>query len=198
MHWSRVSADIGYDDEGAGAGRRSRRHRRRQRRRAALDSYEPQTPGYLALKAKLAEIRAGKADAAKPPIANGPVLEGRHAGRPRAGTCASGSAFLGDGGTTYDKALAEAVKKFQQEHELKPTGTLTAATVEALNGRSPITPTDIILANMERWRWMPHDLGKTYVIVNLPDYTLRVMHDGKQVWTDQDRRSASRTCRRRS
>jgi len=29
---------------------------------------------------------------------------------------------------------------------------------------------------------MPRDLGKTYVIVNLPDYTLRVMHDGKQVW----------------
>src|SRR5208282_812326 len=43
-------------------------------------------------------------------------------------------------------------------------------------------PTDIIIANMERWRWMPHALGKTYVIVNLPDYTLHVMHDGKQVW----------------
>ena len=35
---------------------------------------------------------------------------------------------------------------------------------------------------MERWRWMPHDLGKTYVMVNLPDYTLRVMHNGEQVW----------------
>jgi L,D-transpeptidase YcbB len=35
---------------------------------------------------------------------------------------------------------------------------------------------------MERWRWMPHDLGKTYVIVNLPDFTLRVIHDGKAVW----------------
>jgi murein L,D-transpeptidase YcbB/YkuD len=35
---------------------------------------------------------------------------------------------------------------------------------------------------MERWRWMPHDLGNTYVIVNLPDYTLRVIQQGKQVW----------------
>ena len=35
---------------------------------------------------------------------------------------------------------------------------------------------------MERWRWAPHDFPDTYVIVNLPDYTLRVMHDGKQVW----------------
>ena len=74
------------------------------------------------------------------------------------------------------------MKKFQQEHELKATGTLTPQTIEALNGRQPDRPIDIIIANMERWRWMPHDLGKTYVIVNLPDFTLRVMHDGKQVW----------------
>ena len=64
----------------------------------------------------------------------------------------------------------------------RPTGTLTPATVEALNGRQPDQPTDIIIANMERWRWMPHDLGKTYVMVNLPEFTLRVYHDGKQVW----------------
>ena len=29
---------------------------------------------------------------------------------------------------------------------------------------------------------MPHDLGKTYVIVNLAEFTLRVFHDGQQVW----------------
>ena len=29
---------------------------------------------------------------------------------------------------------------------------------------------------------MPHDLGKDYVIVNLPDFTLRVFHDGQQIW----------------
>ena len=36
---------------------------------------------------------------------------------------------------------------------------------------------------MERWRWMPHDIGATYVIVNIPDYTLKVVQDGKTVWT---------------
>jgi murein L,D-transpeptidase YcbB/YkuD len=41
---------------------------------------------------------------------------------------------------------------------------------------------DSILANMERWRWMPHDLGPTYVMVNIPDYTLKVVKDGKTVW----------------
>jgi murein L,D-transpeptidase YcbB/YkuD len=42
---------------------------------------------------------------------------------------------------------------------------------------------ETILANMERWRWYPRDLGSAHVIVNQPDFTLRVMHDGAQVWT---------------
>ena len=85
-------------------------------------------------------------------------------------------------GTTYDKALAEAVAKYQKEHEQKATGMLTPATVEALNGRKPDRPIDTIIANLERWRWMPHELGKTYVMVNLPDFTLRVVHNGHQLW----------------
>jgi L,D-transpeptidase YcbB len=88
----------------------------------------------------------------------------------------------GESGATYDKVLADVVKNFQEAHELKPTGTLDLATVETLNSGQSDRRTDTILANMERWRWMPHDLGNTYVIVNLPDYTLRVIHQGKQVW----------------
>ena len=42
---------------------------------------------------------------------------------------------------------------------------------------------DTIIANMERWRWMPHDLGAIYVMVNIPDYTLKVVKDGKTVWS---------------
>jgi murein L,D-transpeptidase YcbB/YkuD len=90
----------------------------------------------------------------------------------------------GNDGNTYDKTLAEAVKKFQQQHDLAATGTLGAATLDALNGRAqPDRVTDVIIANMERWRWMPHQFPDSYVIVNLPDFTLRVMHDGKQLWT---------------
>ena len=36
---------------------------------------------------------------------------------------------------------------------------------------------------MERWRWMPHDIGATYVMVNIPDYTLKVVKDGKTIWS---------------
>jgi len=42
---------------------------------------------------------------------------------------------------------------------------------------------ETIIANMERWRWYPRDLGAIHVVVNQPDFTLRVMHGGAQVWT---------------
>jgi len=41
---------------------------------------------------------------------------------------------------------------------------------------------ETIIANMERWRWLPRDLGNAHVLVNEPDFTLKVMHNGAQVW----------------
>lgn len=37
---------------------------------------------------------------------------------------------------------------------------------------------ELIKANMERWRWMPRELGTAYVIVNIPDYSLEVIRNG--------------------
>ena len=42
---------------------------------------------------------------------------------------------------------------------------------------------ETVIANMERWRWYPRDLGNAHVLVNLPDFTLKVMHNGTQAWT---------------
>jgi murein L,D-transpeptidase YcbB/YkuD len=42
---------------------------------------------------------------------------------------------------------------------------------------------DTIIVNMERWRWYPRDLGNAHVLVNAPDFMLKVMHDGAQIWT---------------
>ena len=36
---------------------------------------------------------------------------------------------------------------------------------------------------MERWRWLPHDLGPFYVTVNVPEFMLRVIEDGKAIHT---------------
>jgi murein L,D-transpeptidase YcbB/YkuD len=181
VHWSRVSGDISYTTTAPEPADVLAAMVEAKDMTQALDAYEPHTPGYLALKGKLAELRAGKADAGKTPIANGamPKIGGQDE---RVPLLRERLKVSGDG-DTYDKALADAVKKYQQDHQLKVTGTLTPQTIDALNGRQPDKPIDIILANMERWRWMPHDLGDTYVIVNLADFTLRVMHDGKPYWT---------------
>jgi murein L,D-transpeptidase YcbB/YkuD len=42
---------------------------------------------------------------------------------------------------------------------------------------------DIIVANMERWRWLPRQLGAAYVMVNVPDFTLKVVNLGKTMWS---------------
>jgi len=180
VHWSRVSADISYDQKPPEPASVLAALADAKDVAAALDSYEPHAPRYLALKAKLAEIRGGHAPAVKAPLPGGPVLKVGSEDA-RVPVLRERLGVAGDG-TTYDKDLAEAVKKFQKEHDLKVTGTLTAQTVEAINGPRPGHVTETIIANMERWRWMPHDLGKTYVMVNLPDFTLRVMHNGEQVW----------------
>ncbi len=182
IHWSRVSADIEYNEKAPDAADVLAGIVAAGDVAAALDAYEPQTPGYKALKAKYAEIRAGKIEKQADKIGSGPVLKtGMQDDRVPA--LRERLNALGDGSTTYDKALADAVKKFQQERQLPANGTLTAATVEALNGKTPDHANDIILANLERWRWMPHHLPDTYVMVNLPDFTLRVMHNNQLVWT---------------
>ena len=180
VHWSRVSGDIFYDRSAPDPGDVLATMAQAKDAGEALDAYEPHAEAYLALKAKLAEVRPGQRGSDKPLISNGRSLKiGMHDERVpllrlRLGVASEEA--------TYDKELADAVRKFQKRHGLKPTGTLDPATVEALNDRQSDRQIDIIIANMERWRWMPHDLGNTYVIVNLPDYTLRVIHQGKQVW----------------
>ena len=44
---------------------------------------------------------------------------------------------------------------------------------------------DRILINMERWRWMPEQLGKLYVWDNVPEALTRIVKDGKIIHTDK-------------
>jgi len=184
VHWTRVSGDIFYDMKASASADVLANLAGANDVAAALAAYEPQAPGYLALKAKLAELRGNPGGAALPgKITAGPALKVGMEDtrvplvRQRLGVSGEGDVF--------DKPLSDAVKKFQQDNNLKAAGTLDAATVEALNGRHPVPvrSVDLILANMERWRWMPHDLGKTYVLVNIPDYMLFVHQNGRQVWS---------------
>ena len=179
--WSRVNANIYYETKAPDPAAVLATMAGAKDVAAELDAYEPHAAGYLALKAKLAEIRGGKQDGIKQPIPGGAVLKiGMH--DPRVPALREKLGLTGDG-DTYDKALAAAVKQFQKEHDIRQTGTLTAPTLEAMNGPRPTHVIDVILANMERWRWMPHDLGgKFYVLINLPDFTASVYDNGKRIW----------------
>ena len=88
----------------------------------------------------------------------------------------------------YDDALAEAVIAFQRQKGIRPAdGVISSRTRAALNGSarpaeiSPASDLQRIIANMERWRWMPEDLGKFYVWDNVPEFTTRVVKNGRLV-----------------
>jgi L,D-transpeptidase YcbB len=67
--------------------------------------------------------------------------------------------------------------------ELRGRNNLDARTVRKVDRPTHDRRIDTVIANMERWRWYPRDLGNAHVEVNEPDFTLKVMHDGTQVWT---------------
>jgi L,D-transpeptidase YcbB len=182
VHWTRVSGDIFYEPKPLAPAEVLASLAEAPDVAAVLAGYEPQTPGYLALKAKLAELRGGGTTGSIAKIPAGPALKvGMEDAR--VDVIRQRLGVEGDG-AVFDKTLAEAVKRFQQNSNLKPSGVVDAATIDALNGRhSAGRYADLILANMERWRWMPHDLGKTYVLVNLPDFMLYVYQNGRQIWS---------------
>lgn len=84
--------------------------------------------------------------------------------------------------TLFDEKLQLALKAYQVEKGLKATGELSKTTRLALNAEvdahrapDPERGTQMIVLNMERWRWMPESLGRVYVWNNIPDYTTRVV-----------------------
>jgi L,D-transpeptidase YcbB len=183
VHYSRVSSDIYYDLVAPEPGVVLTKLSEAKDVAAALDSFNPPHAGYKALKAKLAELRGRSGESGRIRMSFSKTLKPGMEDprvpllRERLGVAAN------DADTTYDKALSEAVKAFQRRHDLSPTGVLNSATVDALNGPRRDREVDTILVNMERWRWLPRDLGRAHVMVNIPDYTLKVVDNGATVWT---------------
>ncbi len=145
---------------------------------AKLASYNPQHAGYQHLRDKLAELRhAAPAIAqAKKRIPAGPVLKaGMRDDRVPLIRARFGLTPTQDNDElVYDTKVAAAVADFQKQNGLPASGTLTTRTIDALSDGEPERLEDEIIANMERWRWMPRDMGEERIEVNIPDYTVRV------------------------
>lgn len=78
----------------------------------------------------------------------------------------------------YTQDLAYAVEAFQAANGLHPDGAVGPRTLLALNGRVSGDPINDVIANMERWRWMPRELGETHLRVNIPEFMVRLNMDG--------------------
>jgi len=169
-----------------------------------IESYNPPHAGFRALKARLADLRANsaRASADESRIPEGAAVKPGAKDdripllRERLKTSAPGDSrvVVRERGRqvvkhvkadelVYDKALYNAIRNVQANADIKPTGIIDNKTIAAINGPKPGQVVDRVLANMERWRWLPRDLGRAYVMVNIPDYTLKVVRDGSQVWT---------------
>jgi len=76
--------------------------------------------------------------------------------------------------------LHAAVKSFQELHSLPATGVVDDKTLAAIN-----VPLDWriqqVAINMQRWRYMPDDLGERHFLVNIPYFHLIARESGKPV-----------------
>jgi murein L,D-transpeptidase YcbB/YkuD len=197
MHWSQVSADILYPDHPTDPAEVLANVTTAKDASAALEGYNPPHKLYRELKAKLAELR-GQGDGPVIQIADGQPLKYVPARKkqpevlmedPRVPQLRAKLGITENADDMrYDAKVAEAVRKFQDGADLKVTGVLDDRTVKAINNPKRDRAIDTVIVNMERWRWLPRQLGApslgdAYVILNIPDYTLRVMQNGAPVWT---------------
>jgi murein L,D-transpeptidase YcbB/YkuD len=84
---------------------------------------------------------------------------------------------------TLDKPLAKVLKAYQKSKGISQTGNLDQGTVRALNGGdSPDVLREKLIANMERIRWLPKNMGQRHVFVNQASFTVNVMENGKSAW----------------
>jgi murein L,D-transpeptidase YcbB/YkuD len=125
-------------------------------------SMTPRYSGYEGLKAGLAAYEAIRdAGGWKPLVAKSDAAAVR------------ARLALEDKSVTPTEKLSDALQRAQRRYGLNPTGLLDARTLAALN--VPVAARiDAIMANMERWRWLPRELPVNRVQVNIAAAVLTV------------------------
>lgn len=93
----------------------------------------------------------------------------------------TGDLPVNDTSQVFNDTLTQALKLFQERFGLKPTGTINAETVKELNVPA-IERVKQLLINLERMRWMPSQPEGKLILVNIPEFVLHVMENGKKVF----------------
>jgi L,D-transpeptidase YcbB len=144
---------------------------------AFLSNFEPRNEHYQALK-RMMRVYSTEADEVNwPVIEQGAVLKPGMSDL-RVPKIRSLLALIGDyewqvtNSPVYDQQLAIAIQRFQQRHGLEAKGMIGKQSIIAMD----VTPQDRInqiTLNMERWRWMPDNLGENHLLVNLAAFELQ-------------------------
>jgi murein L,D-transpeptidase YcbB/YkuD len=151
------------------------------RLRPWLDSLPPPYTGYQTLRKGLATYRDIAARGGWKPLDGGPPLKPGAKGDPRiaaleARLAVEDPTVAVDAAPVFDEALQQALMRAQKRFGLNPDGGLGPQTLAALN-----VPVDLrigqILANMERWRWLPQQLPADRIQVNVAAAVMSVFHD---------------------
>ncbi|MFO1393884.1 MAG: L,D-transpeptidase family protein [Steroidobacteraceae bacterium] len=86
--------------------------------------------------------------------------------------------------TTYDAHLEAGVRRFQERHGLTPDGVIGPGTLAAMN--VPVSARiDQIRVNMERARWVLHELKGDFVLVDVAGFDVSWFRDDQPVWTSK-------------
>jgi murein L,D-transpeptidase YcbB/YkuD len=154
-----------------------------------LRSFQPNQPQFEALRQKLLEIKR-QSVTSEPSIiiSDGPVLR-KGVEHEQVALLRKRLELSSDSvnENLYDDVVDEAVRTFQKGHGVAPDGLVGAGTRRLLNQQAHtqevanLVKQRLILLNMERWRWLPQDLGPFYVTVNVPEFMARVVREGKVI-----------------
>lgn len=151
-----------------------------------FQSLRPPQPEYAALTGALRRHRRIAASGGWPTVPDGPALkEGEQSDRVgalRQRLQATGdlSEEAPENPDQFDASLRKAVVAFQERHGLETDGVVGAATLAALNVPASGRVQQLVV-NAERWRWMPQELGRRHVLVNIAGFRLRVFENGDEV-----------------
>jgi L,D-transpeptidase YcbB len=82
----------------------------------------------------------------------------------------------------FDADLKHAVQRFQDRHAIEADGAVGGTTLRELNYTLAERIAELQL-NLDRWRWLPNDLGERYVLVNIAGFELEVVDGGRVIET---------------
>ena len=87
-----------------------------------------------------------------------------------------------DNTIVFTKELVQAVTNFQKRLGLVENGKIDKKTLFELN-KTVDFRINQMMVNMERLRWIPVNMGKQFLLVNIPEFKLHVFESGKPIWS---------------